>query len=185
MGVQLGLRAKAHQWIDEYDRLEKAFINATKTRSQHESAANAKARRDHDAHLSAQTLSDPKANQVEVPLGTGVRKLFFPSGFIRKIWTFWTWDRTYFTALPNGAIIMPADRWTTDALYHAVDLYAVAFGGDLALTVFNCTGLLFSFLHMSYQITMVCARGCVILFFSWLKNKEMRRQKETMSYEPV
>ena len=75
MGVQLGLRAKAHQWIDEYDRLEKAFINATKTRSQHESAANAKARRDHDAHLSAQTLSDPKANQVEVPLGTGVRKL--------------------------------------------------------------------------------------------------------------
>jgi hypothetical protein len=109
MGVQLSLKAKAHQWIDEYDRLEKAFINATKTRSQHESAAHAKARRDHDAHLSAQTLSDPKANQVEVPLGTGVRKLFFPSGFIRKIWTFWTWDRTYFTALLNGAIIMLVD----------------------------------------------------------------------------
>jgi hypothetical protein len=76
MGVQLGLKAKAHQWIDEYDRLEKAFINETKTRAQDESAAHAKARRDHDAHLSAQTLSDPEANQVEVPLGTGVRKLF-------------------------------------------------------------------------------------------------------------
>jgi hypothetical protein len=38
---------------------------------------------------------------------------------------------------------------------------------------------------MSYLITMVCARGCVILFFSWLKNKEMRRQKETMAYDPV
>ena len=76
MDVQLGLKAKAHQWIDEYDRLEKAFINTTKTRAQDESAVHAKTRRDHDAHLSVQeTLSDPEANQVEVPLRTGVRKL--------------------------------------------------------------------------------------------------------------
>ena len=75
------------------------------------------------------------SDQQELPLNFAIKSaliwilvnmvlfiITFFFGFIRKIWTFWTWDRTYFTALPNGAIIMPADRWTTDALYRAVDL---------------------------------------------------------------
>jgi len=60
-----------------------------------------------------------------------------------------------------------------------LDLWAVAFGGELSLTVINYIGLLFSFVHISYLCTMVLARGSVILFFSWLKAREARRNKES------
>ena len=74
--------------------------------------------------------------------------------------------------------IPPGGYYTTDEVMRTLDLWAVAFGGELSLTVINYTGLLFSFVHISYLCTMVSARGSVILFFSWLKGREARRNKE-------
>ena len=70
------------------------------------------------------------------------------------------------------------DRYTTSEIMAFVDLWAVSFGGELSLTVINYAGLIFSFVHITYLCTVVLARGCVILFFAWLKGREARRNKE-------
>jgi hypothetical protein len=89
---------------------------------------------------------------------------------------------TYF-ASKTAALVAPASgsdygRYTTTDLMAYVDLWAVSFGGELSLTVINYAGLIFSFVHISYLCTVVSARGCVILFFAWLKGREARRNKE-------
>lgn len=82
-------------------------------------------------------------------------------------------------ALGAALAVPPGGYHTTDDLVVLLDLCAVAFGGEFSLTVINYIGLLFSFVHISYLCTMVLARGSVVLFFSWLKGKEARRNRES------
>jgi hypothetical protein len=111
----------------------------------------------------------------------------FYSGFIFKIWTFWTWDKTYFSSKTSaaGAAESPGGARSMIELIRVVELWSVAYGGELSLTVINYVGLLFSFVHISYLVTMVSARGCVIVFFSWLKRREMRRIKQIHNHTSI
>jgi len=111
----------------------------------------------------------------------------FYSGFIYKIWLFWTWDKTYFAANSALVVAKPIDENAVvpSRVMNWINLWAVSFGGELSLTVINYIGLLFSFVHVSYLVTMVFARGSVILFFSWVKGKQSLRKIRSSSSEYV
>jgi len=107
----------------------------------------------------------------------------FFAGFIKRLWLFWTWDKTFFakaasaglsTSSPIGA--SPLEDQHDDHFDHLAQyasLWTVAFGGEFAVTVLSYTSLMFSFAHISYLITMVVSRGCVVLFLVWLKGRNL------------
>ena len=95
----------------------------------------------------------------------------FLYGIIHKGTSFWTWDQSNYYRLSKGPestrVTMPG------AMPFLIELPVMAFGGELLVTTFGYVGLLFSFVHYTYLLNTVLARGCVILVLSAVKRSSI------------
>jgi len=100
--------------------------------------------------------------------------LFFVTflyGIVHKGTSFWTWDQSNYYRLSSGPVQeKQVMRWT---MPFALELPVMAFGGELLVTIFGYVGLLFSFVHFTYLLNTVLARGCVIIVLNAVKRRGM------------
>jgi hypothetical protein len=94
--------------------------------------------------------------------------LFFMTflyGIINRATSFWTWEQSNFRIKSVDGVRLK------NSMPFSLELPVMAFGGEIIVTVFGYVGLLFSFVHVSYLINAIVARGCVIVVLNWLKRR--------------
>ena len=95
----------------------------------------------------------------------------FLYGIVHKGTSFWTWDQSNYYRLSTAPEHARASmRWS---MPFYLELPVMAFGGELLVTMFGYLGLLFSFVHVTYLLNTVLARGCVIITLNALKRRHM------------
>lgn len=98
----------------------------------------------------------------------------FLYGIMQRATSFWVWKQSDFYKTTGDRLDPHA------SMPFAVELIIMAYGGELLVTIFGYVGLLFSFVHISYLINTILARGSVIVLLTKVtQNNTINQTQET------